>query len=121
MLLVAQMTSLLVTCLLQFINKMILGSLVMSFIPAALLLVYLKVGAYTQMTGLEIFEWPSDNLLLKFALPFSIFNWFYFLIGLILFILFLWKKYGEQNAYRKRTLELLVTTGSFTGRRDEIL
>lgn len=42
MLLVAQMTSLLVTCLLQFINKMILGSLVMSFIPAALLLIYLK-------------------------------------------------------------------------------
>uniref|UniRef100_A0A8W8J7D1 Uncharacterized protein n=1 Tax=Magallana gigas TaxID=29159 RepID=A0A8W8J7D1_MAGGI len=42
MLLVAQMTALLVTCLLQFINKMILGSLVMSFIPAALLLIYLK-------------------------------------------------------------------------------
>lgn len=34
--------SLLAVCLLQFINKMILGSFVMSFIPAALLLMYIK-------------------------------------------------------------------------------
>ncbi|OWF40174.1 C-mannosyltransferase DPY19L3 [Mizuhopecten yessoensis] len=34
--------SLLAVCLLQFINKMILGSFVMSFIPAALFLMYIK-------------------------------------------------------------------------------
>lgn len=58
-------------------------------------------GIHLNDRVIEIFEWPSDILLLKFALPFSIFNCFYFLIGLILCILFFWKKYGEQNACRK--------------------
>lgn len=39
---VAQGISLLAVCLLQFINKMILGSLVMSFIPATFLLMYFR-------------------------------------------------------------------------------
>ena len=58
MLFLAQLTSLLVTCLLQFINKMILGSLVMSFIPAALLLIYLKVGLYMNLVYID----PESNL-----------------------------------------------------------
>ena len=58
MLFLAQLTSLLVTCLLQFINKMILGSLVMSFIPAALLLIYLKVGLYMNLVYIN----PESNL-----------------------------------------------------------
>ncbi|XP_069125693.1 protein C-mannosyl-transferase DPY19L3-like [Argopecten irradians] len=42
MMLYIEAISLLLVCLLQFINKMILGSFVMSFIPAALFLMYLK-------------------------------------------------------------------------------
>ncbi|XP_033741333.1 probable C-mannosyltransferase DPY19L3 [Pecten maximus] len=42
MMLYIEAISLLVVCLLQFINKMILGSFVMSFIPAALFLMYIK-------------------------------------------------------------------------------
>lgn len=43
-------------------------------------------GIHSNDRVIEIFEWPSNILLLKFALPFSIFNCFYFLIGLILCI-----------------------------------
>ena len=39
-----QVIAMLGVCGMQFVNKMILGSLLMSFIPAALILMYIKVG-----------------------------------------------------------------------------
>lgn len=40
----AQAASLILTSILQYVNLMIFGSLVMSFIPASLLLMYFKVS-----------------------------------------------------------------------------
>lgn len=48
--LLSQAVSLLLVCILQSINKMILGSLVMSFIPATFLLMYFKGDTLTPCT-----------------------------------------------------------------------
>lgn len=50
MVLLAQAVSLLAVCLLQSVNTMILGSLVISFIPATFLLMYIKGDELTQCT-----------------------------------------------------------------------
>lgn len=75
-------------------------------------------GIHSNDRVIEIVEWPSDILLLKFALPFYIFNCFYL-------DLFYASNFSGRNMENKmhieRTLESLVTTGLFTGRRDEIL
>ena len=79
----AQAGSLLSVCFLQFINKMILGSLVSSFIPATFILMYLRVS----------------HLYIIYHVSLIQFYWYKFLLLLIHILLYYTSKFWKDIWY----------------------